>query len=110
METAFRRYVEQCPDAVLVTDPAGRIVYANPAFESMTGYVAAELVGKTPALLKSGVHEADFHRRLWSALLAGQEFRALFANRRKDGEPYLIGVCSTPGTEDSIAQPVSVCQ
>jgi diguanylate cyclase (GGDEF)-like protein/PAS domain S-box-containing protein len=97
VETAFRRYVEQCPDAVLVTDPAGRIVYANPAFESMTGYVAAELVGKTPALLKSGVHEADFHRRLWSALLAGQEFRALFANRRKDGEPYY---------EDKIIRPL----
>jgi diguanylate cyclase (GGDEF)-like protein/PAS domain S-box-containing protein len=88
MEASFRRYVEQCPDAVLVTDRAGRIVYANPAFERMTGYAAAELVGRTPALLKSGVHEADFYRSLWAALLAGREFRAVFANRRKNGEPY----------------------
>ena len=65
VEAAFRHYVEQCPDAVLVTDPAGRIVYVNPAFERMTGYAAGEIAGRTPALLKSGIHEADFYRRLW---------------------------------------------
>ena len=97
MEPAFRRYVEQCPDAVLVTDPAGVIVYVNPAFERMTGYRAAELAGRRPALLKSGLHEADFYRRLWAALLAGEEFRALFANRRKNGEPYY---------EDKIIRPL----
>jgi diguanylate cyclase (GGDEF)-like protein/PAS domain S-box-containing protein len=97
MEPAFRLYVEQCPDAVLVTDLAGRIVYVNPVFERMTGYAAAELAGRTPALLKSGMHEADFYRRLWSALLAGEEFRSLFANRRKSGERYY---------EDKIIRPL----
>jgi len=97
MEPAFRRYVEQCPDAVLVTDPAGRIVYLNPAFERMTGYSLAELAGRTPAALKSGVHEADFYRELWATLLGGREFRAVFANRRKSGEPYY---------EDKIIRPL----
>jgi diguanylate cyclase (GGDEF)-like protein/PAS domain S-box-containing protein len=97
MEPAFRHYVEQCPDAVLATDPHGRIVYVNPAFERMTGYASSELAGRTPAVLKSGMHEADFYRRLWSALLAGEEFRALFANRKKNGEPYY---------EDKIIRPL----
>jgi diguanylate cyclase (GGDEF)-like protein/PAS domain S-box-containing protein len=97
MEAGLRRYLEQCPDAVLVTDPQGRIVYANPVFERMTGYAAEELAGRTPAVLKSGMHEADFYRRLWAALLAGQEFRALFANRRRNGEPYY---------EDKIIRPL----
>jgi diguanylate cyclase (GGDEF)-like protein/PAS domain S-box-containing protein len=82
---------------VLVTDPEGRIVYANPAFERMTGYAWSELAGRTPAVLKSGVHEADFYRGLWSALKAGREFRALFANRRKNGDPYY---------EDKIIRPL----
>jgi diguanylate cyclase (GGDEF)-like protein len=43
------------------------------------------------------MHEADFYRELWSALLAGREFRALFANRRKNGEPYY---------EDKIIRPL----
>jgi len=97
VEPAFRRYIEQCPDAVLVTDPAGLIVYVNPAFERMTGYAASELVGRKPGMLKSGLHEADFYRELWAALLAGREFRALFANRRKGGEPYY---------EDKIIRPL----
>jgi diguanylate cyclase (GGDEF)-like protein/PAS domain S-box-containing protein len=97
MDSDFRRYVEQCPDAVMVTDLAGRIVYVNPVFERMTGYAAAELAGRTPGMLKSGLHEADFYRELWSALLAGREFRALFANRRKSGVPYY---------EDKIIRPL----
>ena len=97
MDAQFRRYVEQCPDAVLVTDPDGRIEYVNPAFERMTGYASSELAGRTPAVLKSGLHEADFYRALWAALRAGQEFRALFANRRKSGELYY---------EDKIIRPL----
>ena len=97
MDADFRRYAEQCPDAVLVTDPAGRIVYANAVFERMSGYRLSELEGRTPALLKSGAHEADFYRGLWRALLAGREFRALFANRRKNGERYY---------EDKIIRPL----
>jgi diguanylate cyclase (GGDEF)-like protein/PAS domain S-box-containing protein len=97
MDSDFRRYVEQCPDAVMVTDLAGRIVYVNPVFERMTGYAAAELAGRTPGMLKSGLHEADFYRELWSTLLAGREFRALFANCRKSGVPYY---------EDKIIRPL----
>ena len=101
MDPDFRRAIDQCPDAVLVTDSAGTIVYANPVFERMTGYRAGELAGRTPALLKSGLHEADFYRALWRALLAGGEFRALFANRRKGGELYY---------EDKIIQPLRDAQ
>jgi diguanylate cyclase (GGDEF)-like protein/PAS domain S-box-containing protein len=88
MESGFRDYAEHCPDAVLVTDRDGRIQYVNGAFERMTGYRRDELVGNRPAALKSGTHEADFYRALWGALLAGQEFRAVFTNRRKSGEIY----------------------
>ena len=88
MESGFRTYAENCPDAVLVTDRDGRIEYVNGAFERMTGYRRDELVGKRPAALKSGTHEADFYRALWCALLAGQEFRAIFTNRKKGGDLY----------------------
>jgi diguanylate cyclase (GGDEF)-like protein/PAS domain S-box-containing protein len=88
MDAGFRRYAEQCPDAVIVTDRDGKIVYVNAACERVTGYARDELIGCTPAILKSGTHEADFYRALWSTLLAGDEFRAVFANRRKNGELY----------------------
>jgi diguanylate cyclase (GGDEF)-like protein/PAS domain S-box-containing protein len=88
VEPEFLQFAEQCPDAVMVTDAAGTIEYVNSAFERITGYSSAEIVGRTPAVLKSGTHEADFYRELWAALLGGGEFRAVFANRRKGGELY----------------------
>ena len=91
MEPAFRRYVEQCPDAVLVTDTGGRIVYANPAFERMTGYSSSELVGRTPALLKSGMHEADFYRRLWALGPPGVD---VLLSIKRGGDPLDITVQS----------------
>ena len=98
MDSAFRRYIEECPDAVLATDRTGRIEYANAAHERLTGYARAELVGRTPALFKSGTHEADFYRRLWRVILAGEDFRAVFCNRRKSGELYY---------EDKIIRPLA---
>jgi diguanylate cyclase (GGDEF)-like protein/PAS domain S-box-containing protein len=97
VDPAFLRFAEQCPDGVLVTDAQARIEYVNPVFERMTGYRLAELAGRTPALLKSGAHEADFYRGLWRELLAGREFRAVFANRKKSGELYY---------EDKIIRPL----
>ena len=88
MDPSFRQYAEQCPDAVIVTDRDGRVEYVNAACERVTGYGRDELVGRSPAALKSGTHEADFYRALWSSLLSGREFRGVFANRRKSGELY----------------------
>jgi diguanylate cyclase (GGDEF)-like protein/PAS domain S-box-containing protein len=80
--------VEQWPDAVVLTDPKGRIAYVNRAFESLTGFARREVLGRTPALLKSGVHDGGFYRRLWSRLRAGKSFRGVFLNRRKNGELF----------------------
>lgn len=88
MDPAFLRYAEDMPDAVMVTDRDGRIEYVNAACERITGYDRDELVGRPAARLKSGLHEADFYRTLWTALRAGREFRGVFCNRRKDGTQY----------------------
>jgi diguanylate cyclase (GGDEF)-like protein/PAS domain S-box-containing protein len=80
--------VEQWPDAVLVADAKGRIAYVNRAFESLTGYSRAEVIGRTPAMLKSGAHSRAFYRRLWARLRRGEVFRGVFVNRRKSGELF----------------------
>jgi len=77
--------VEQWPDALLLTDAGGRIQYVNHAFETLTGYRRREVIGRTPALLRSGRHGARFYRGMWARLRRGQAFRAVFVNRRKNG-------------------------
>src|SRR5579864_6511799 len=42
---------ECCPDALLVSDPDGRIVQGNPQMESMFGYSRSELLGQPVEIL-----------------------------------------------------------
>jgi PAS domain S-box-containing protein len=88
--------VEETADCVLITDQNGRIEYVNPAFETITGYSRAETVGKTPSMLKSGVHAPDFYRDLWATLLEGRVFHGTITNRRKSGELFLSEQTITP--------------
>ena len=93
--------VEQIADGVLLTDRQGFIQYVNPAFETMTGFSADDVRGRTPRILKSGLQDPAFYQRLWSELLAGQPFQATIANRKKTGEIYHVDQTITPIIDES---------
>ncbi|MBA5638394.1 diguanylate cyclase [Duganella sp. LX20W] len=76
-------------DAVMVTEIDGTIVSVNPAFTDVTGYEAAEVIGHTPRLLRSGRHDAAFYRALFEQLASTGSWRGEIWNRRKDGQSYL---------------------
>ena len=80
--------VEQAAEAVLITDTEGRIEYANPAFEQISGFPRSEFLGQNPRFLKSGQHDAEFYRRLWETIRRGETWSGRFVNRRKDGTLY----------------------
>jgi PAS domain S-box-containing protein len=82
------RAVEHTGDTVVITDSNGVIEYVNPAFEETTGFSAAEVLGQTPRMLKSGKHDEPFYRELWGLLKAGKTFRGTIVNRKKSGELY----------------------
>jgi diguanylate cyclase (GGDEF)-like protein/PAS domain S-box-containing protein len=73
---------------ILITDPAGTIIDANPAFCRLTGYGREEILGGNPRMLKSGRQDGDFYRRLWTQLLADGFWRGEIWNRKKNGELY----------------------
>jgi PAS domain S-box-containing protein len=79
---------EQSPASVIMTDTEGVITYVNPGFTAMTGYTAAEVIGQTPRVLKSGLTRAEDYDRLWATVRSGQVWRGEFCNRRKDGRLY----------------------
>lgn len=80
--------VEQTADSVLITDRQGTIEYVNPAFEATTGYSSAEVVGRNPNILKSGLQSPEYYRKLWTTILRGEPFRGTTVNRKKSGELY----------------------
>jgi two-component system cell cycle response regulator len=61
------------------------VVYANPAFQALTGYGAAELLGRNLRLLQADDRDQDGRHRLRDALSRGESCRVLLRNYRKDG-------------------------
>ena len=90
------RAVEQSADTVVITDFHGVIEYVNPAFETLTGYTHAEVCGKTPRILKSGEQSADTYKEMWRTILAGNIYRGILVNRKKNGELYYIEESISP--------------
>jgi len=90
------RALEQIADAVVITDRGGVIEYVNPAFEQTTGYTTSEVLGRTPRVLKSGAHDAQFYKGLWDKLLSGEPFRGTIVNQKKSGELFWAEQTITP--------------
>jgi PAS domain S-box-containing protein len=82
------RAVEQSADTVVIMDQYGVIEYVNPAFETLTGYTQDEACGQTLRTLKSGEQSAEFYEGMWSTILAGNIYRGILVNRKKNGDLY----------------------
>lgn len=78
----------EAQQGLIVTDAQGRILRVNRKFTRVTGYRAEEVIGKTPALLKSGRQDALFYRRMWSTLEQIGYWEGEIWNRRRDGSLY----------------------
>ena len=95
------RALEQSGDAVIITDHERRIEYVNPAFERITGYAAAEVIGKTPRMLRSGRTDPGVRARFEAAIAAGEPFHGVFVNRRRNGELYYADMSMGPVRDDA---------
>lgn len=75
-------------EGMLVTDAGGIIIRANQAFTDLTGYTEQEVIGKTPALLKSERHGPEFFLRMWQLIEDNGYWQGEIWNKRKDGKIY----------------------
>ncbi|MEW5958326.1 MAG: PAS domain S-box protein, partial [Chloroflexota bacterium] len=88
--------VEQAAEIIMMTNTDGTIIYVNPAFERVSGYSRAEVIGRNPRLLKSGQHDQAFYQNLWATISAGQVWRGRIVNKRKNGGLYTGEATITP--------------
>ncbi|HEY1189900.1 MAG TPA: PAS domain S-box protein, partial [Gemmata sp.] len=101
-------------DGVLVTaarpNAIGlQIVYANPAFEELTGYGTEEALGQSPSMLYAENSDAD-RETIQAALRSGTAGRFEVLARRKDGSRVWVewDVVPVPGPEGGTAHRVAV--
>lgn len=92
----FRQAVEQSALAISITDDKARILYANPAFQRVTGYKKEEVLGNNESLLSYRVTPKIVYETMWAQLLRQRAWNGLLVNKRKDGSRYLADLTITP--------------
>lgn len=88
-EARYRAIFESAAEGIMFTDAASRIVQVNTAFCEITGYSKAEVLGRSPAFLGSGRHDAAFFADMYAALAQQGLWQGEIWNRRKDGDLYV---------------------
>ena len=87
----LNRAIESSVNAVLIADCGQEdypIVYANPAFEKITGYSRADVEGRNSRFLQRDDRNQIGIDRIRRALQSLQEGHALLRNYRKDGSLF----------------------
>jgi PAS domain S-box-containing protein len=99
-ETALKMQIaafESFALAIIITDIAGRIQWANSAFSRLTGYPVEEATGKMPGeLVKSGKQDRTFYENFWNTILDKKVWSGELINKRKDGSLYYEEETITP--------------
>ncbi|WP_233258593.1 PAS domain S-box protein [[Phormidium] sp. ETS-05] len=86
-----QRALAECSNGIVITDPRqpdNPIIHVNRAFERMTGYTAAEVVGRNCRFLEGKERGQLSLGELRSAIREGRECRVILRNYRKDGTPF----------------------
>ncbi|MFN7685041.1 MAG: two-component system sensor histidine kinase NtrB [Oligoflexia bacterium] len=97
-ENVFFRCVEDSSEAIMISDPSGRLVYVNPAWTRTYGYSREEANGKTPSLLHSGLHSRAFYDQMWEEIRNPKKgfWKGELVNRCKDGALIPVLLTITP--------------
>ncbi len=104
------RIIEDSDQGILIVDNAERIVSVNSAFTRITGYTAAEAIGQTPDLLRSGVHNADFRAQVRAAMTGAGPWQGEIVGKRKSGElfPQSVSISVVRKDDGSITHAFSI--
>lgn len=97
------RAIEFATNGILITDarlPDQPIIYVNPAFESLTGYRADEVIGKNCSFLQGPGTDINTRNRIREAISLRQECQVTILNYRKDGTPFWNNLQISPVEND----------
>ena len=105
-----RQVFEATQDAILITDPAGVIVTANPAFTRITGYAAQEVVGTDIMRLHAEYTGEAVLLALRQGLRSSGCWSGEVQTRRKSGDTYpcLLSVSTVHGPDGAVVNYVGV--
>ncbi|MBC7917255.1 MAG: EAL domain-containing protein [Rhodoferax sp.] len=86
--SALRHAIASISQGVLITGPDQMTLSVNKAFEQMTGYTEAELLGRSCKLLQGPATSLQTVKELRAALNAQEPFHGELLNYKKDGTEF----------------------
>ncbi|GAA5032199.1 hypothetical protein GCM10011506_24320 [Marivirga lumbricoides] len=98
----MERVVTNANDSIVITEaqpvdePGPRIIYVNEAFTKMTGYLPAEVIGKTPRILQGPESDKVAIKELSSAIRKMHSHEITTVNYKKNGEKYWVHFSVVP--------------
>ncbi|AOY89630.1 hypothetical protein BKP64_16430 [Marinobacter salinus] len=81
---------------VTKTDVGGKITYVNRLFESISGYSAEEVIGKSHSMLRHPDMPSRVFRDLWQTILKKKVWQGTIKNRKKNGGYYYVDTTIVP--------------
>ena len=93
--------LSQISEGVLITGADGLINYANPGFETITGYARAEILGQSCSFMQGPGTQPELVQQMRIAQATAQTFRGEILNFRKDGTPFWNDLSITPVLDDA---------
>jgi diguanylate cyclase (GGDEF)-like protein/PAS domain S-box-containing protein len=87
----LRGVIDAAPEGIVICACSGAdhpVVYVNAAFERMSGYPAAELIGRDLRMLQGADRDQEGRAQMKAALARGESCRVLLRNYRKDGAQF----------------------
>lgn len=85
--------VAQMMAGVTIRDREGRIVYVNPAYESMTGFTCKELVGRTGV---DATRSDAMAREMCASITTGIAWRKVYQDTHKNGSVIYVDTMASP--------------
>lgn len=92
-------------EGIMVTDTHNKIIRVNAAFTRLTGYSAAEAIGKNASLINSRLHDTSFFKAMFEAINREQYWHGEIWNQRKSCEvfPCLMTVTAVLDNQGHVA-------
>ncbi|MBF0124567.1 MAG: EAL domain-containing protein [Magnetococcales bacterium] len=85
----FTRLYQNIIDGVAMVDAQGVVQAINPAFSTITGLEAADVVGLPMPLLRSPQQQEITQEQIWAAVQQQDQWHGQLWNRRNNGTDYL---------------------
>jgi len=88
-------------DGLEITNAKDEFEFVNPAFEKLTGYSQAEVLGKTAAeVLRSDFHAPEYYQQIGELLASGKPWRGQLVSRHKSGQLIYQEATAQPILDD----------